>query len=103
MNEPTFWEWSPMQATMYHFPLKRCTSGAQTSPRLPNVSSYQYSCQGATMVRLVVFSPTNSGDHTLPFSAPGRIRVVSINCHGPLREWATHRKMPSFQGAAMSS
>ncbi len=92
-----------MHATMYHLPLKWCSSGAHTLPRLPNRSSCQYSCQGATTVRPGRFSPTNSGDHTLPFSAPGRMRVVSASLHGPSRERATHTKRPSFQGPAASS
>ncbi|MCK2215717.1 hypothetical protein MF672_018245 [Actinomadura sp. ATCC 31491] len=89
-----------MQATMYQRPRKWCTSGAQALPRLPKRSSVQCSCHGATTVRPGRFSPANSGDHTLPFSAPGLMRVVSASRHGPRRDGATHTKMPSFQGAA---
>ncbi len=92
-----------MHATMYHLPPKRCTSGAQTLPRLPNCSSVQYSCQGATTTRPGRFSPANSGDQTLPFSAPGRTRVVSASRHGPRSDGAVQTKMPSFHGAAAGS
>lgn len=92
-----------MHATMYQVPRKWCSSGAQAWPRLPNLSSCQYFCQGATTVRPGRFSPANSGDHTLPFSAPGRIPVVSASFHGPRRDRDTHTKMPSFHGAAASS
>ena len=49
------------------------------------------------------FSPTNSGDHTFPFSASGRMPVVSTRAHGPRSDGATHTKTPSFHGAALSS
>ncbi|MEV6157285.1 hypothetical protein AB0L53_43805 [Nonomuraea sp. NPDC052129] len=49
------------------------------------------------------FSSTNSGDQTLPFSAPGRMPVVSASFHGPRRDGDTHMKMPSFHGAAAAT